>query len=113
MKTISIYIGKNASPQDAELMREYCKTKKIYNENLCLIRKTKKGQKCNGNVGLALSVDIWYHKLLEEVEGVYISANSVYASNDAVANTQIKIVAIVNGVESNVLILTIVDAPPA
>lgn len=53
------------------------------------------------------------YKLLEEVEGVYISANSVYASNDAVANTQIKIVAIVNGVESNVLILTIVDAPPA
>lgn len=53
------------------------------------------------------------YKLVEEVEGVYISGNSVYASNDAVANTQIKIVAIVNGVESNVLILTVVDAPPA
>lgn len=50
------------------------------------------------------------YKLVEPVEGVYISANMIYVSPDATVGSRFQVVVCINGVESNILEFTIVES---
>lgn len=50
------------------------------------------------------------YRITNDVTGVYISGNRLFASEDAVINSEIEVVAIVNGIESNKLTIRVVEA---
>ena len=50
-------------------------------------------------------------KIINEVQDVYISGNMLFASENVVVDTEIKVKAIVDGVESNILSIRIINNP--
>ena len=46
---------------------------------------------------------------VNEAPGVFISGNRLFASNNAVADSYVEVVAVVNGVQSNKLVIYIVE----
>lgn len=53
------------------------------------------------------------YRLAEPAAGVFISGSRIFASSAAAIGTEIKIVATVDGVESNVLVIRIIEDPDA
>ena len=49
------------------------------------------------------------YKIVNEAPGVFISGNRLFASNNAVADSYVEVVAVVNGVQSNKLVIYIVE----
>lgn len=51
-------------------------------------------------------------KIINAPTGVHLSGNLLFASNDAIAGSEIQVIAIVNGIESEVVTIRVVDNIP-
>ena len=51
-------------------------------------------------------------KIINAPTGVHLSGNLLFASNDAIAGSEIQVIVIVNGIESEVVTIRVVDNIP-
>ena len=56
-------------------------------------------------------ISVTQFKIINGAQGVFISGNMLFASANALIDTEVKLIAVVNGVESNILSIRIINNP--